>query len=109
MKANNPYYADIAIDREVLQSLPEDGPIDDQLPRLDDIEEDLDNDDDAPEDSISRNFVPAPLPSPNEECAIAETLDRVQANNTPILWPNIDGNPINEFQTPGYIAQAFPG
>ena len=41
--------------------------------------------DDAPEDSISRNFVPVLLPSPNEECAIAKTLDRVQANNTPIL------------------------
>ena len=81
LKANNSYYADIVINREVLQSLPEDSPIDDQLPWLDDIEEDLDNDDNAPEDSISRNFIPVLLLSPNEECAITETLDRVHANN----------------------------
>lgn len=24
------------------------------------------------------------------------------------MWPNIDVCPINEFQTPGYIARAFP-
>lgn len=23
------------------------------------------------------------------------------------MWPSIDGNPVNEFQTPGYIACAF--
>ena len=24
------------------------------------------------------------------------------------MWPDIDGHPINEFQTFGYIARAFP-
>ena len=24
------------------------------------------------------------------------------------MWPEIEGSPINEFQTPGYIARAFP-
>lgn len=66
------------------------------------------NNDDEADDIIASNFVPAPFPSSNEECAIADTLNRMQANNTPLMWPNIDGNPINEFQTPGYIARAFP-
>ncbi|CAG8483324.1 16666_t:CDS:2 [Rhizophagus irregularis] len=38
LKQNNRYYTDIVIDEEVLQSLPEDGPIDDQLPQIDDID-----------------------------------------------------------------------
>jgi hypothetical protein len=59
------------------------------------------------EDTIVSNFVPTPLPSPNEENAIANTLGRMQTNSTPIMWSNIDGSPINEFQTPGYIARAF--
>ena len=32
----------------------------------------------------------------------------MQAGEGPIMWPNIDNNPVNEFQTPGYIACAFP-
>jgi hypothetical protein len=32
----------------------------------------------------------------------------MQSDNAHIMWPNIDGNPVNEFQTPGYIACAFP-
>lgn len=57
---------------------------------------------------VNGNFVPVPLPSPNEERAITDTLNRMQAGEGPIMWPNIDNNPVNEFQTPGYIACAFP-
>lgn len=32
----------------------------------------------------------------------------MQANNTPIMWSNINENSINEFQMPGYIARTFP-
>ncbi|GBC15565.1 ATP-dependent DNA helicase PIF1 [Rhizophagus irregularis DAOM 181602=DAOM 197198] len=108
LKQNNRYYTDIVIDEEVLQSLPEDGPIDDQLPQIDDVEQHFNDDDDVYEDMIGSNFVPAPLPSPNEEQAIGDTLNRMQDNDLPIMWPSIDGTPINEFQTPGYIACAFP-
>ncbi|RGB36292.1 hypothetical protein C1646_814122 [Rhizophagus diaphanus] len=88
--------------------LPEDGPIDDQLPQIDNVEQCFNDDDDVYEDMIRSNFVPAPLPLPNEEQAISNTLNRVQDNDIPITWPNIDGTPINEFQTPSYIACAFP-
>ncbi|CAB4410504.1 unnamed protein product [Rhizophagus irregularis] len=108
LKQNNCYYTDIVIDEEVLQSLPEDGPIDDQLPQIDDVEQRFNDDNDVYKDMIGSKFVPAPLLSPNEEQAISDTLNRVQDNDIPITWPNIDGTPINEFQTSSYIACAFP-
>ena len=96
----------------MLQTLSKNGPIEDLLPHLEDVEgkevNDLDNNGDGLEDSIDSNFVPVPLPSPNEGCAIADALGRMQTDETPLMWPNIDGNPINEFQTSGYIACAFP-
>ena len=92
----------------MLRSLPDNGPIDDQLPQLEDDEESFNDDDDGSEDTIGNNFVPALSPSPNEERRISDTLGRMQTNNSPIMWLNIGGNPITEFQTPGYIVCAFP-
>jgi len=85
LKQNNRYYADIVIDENVLSSLPENGPIDDRLPRIEDTEECSDDDDDNSEDVIGSNFVPAPIPSPNEDRAIADALDRMQDNEPPIM------------------------
>ncbi len=107
MKENNCYYVNIIIDNEVLQSLSKNGPINDLFPEIEDTEDNSDNDDNNSEESISREFVPTLLSSPNKKYAITHTLDRMQNNDTPIMWPNIDGNPINEFQTPGYIVYAF--
>ena len=107
MKENNHYYAIIVIDNKVLQLLPENSLINDHLPEIKDTEDNSDNNDDNPEESISHKFVPTLLSSPNKKYAITHTLDRMQNNDTPIMWPNIDGNPINEFQTPGYIVYAF--
>jgi len=75
----------------------ENGSIGDQLRHFEDEEYQYDDDDDIPEDTIGNNFVSAPFSSPNEECAIGDTLGRMQANDDPIMWPNIDRNPINEF------------
>src|SRR2546421_648113 len=60
------------------------------------------------EDTIVRNFIPAPLPSHGEDRAIDDALGRMQSNNHPVMWPNLGINAINEFNTPGYIARAFP-
>ena len=75
--------------------------------KIEDIDNNFDNDDNNPEESQSREFVSASLPSPNENRTIANTLIRMQNNDSPIMWPNIDENPINEFQISGYIARAF--
>lgn len=109
LKANNRYYNDISIDDEVLQSLPENCSIIDQFQQIQDdqINEDLSNNEFDGE-MISRTFVPILPSSHREDVAIKNALDRMQASNPPLLWPLINNSPINEFQTPGYIACAFP-
>ena len=97
LKQNNRYYGDIVINEEVLLFLSENGSIGDHLPRIEDSENVFNDNDDGSEKIIGSNFVPAPLPYPNEECAINNTFNRMQDNEPPIMWSNIDGNPINEF------------
>ena len=108
LKENNRYYADVVIDEQVLQFLPKNGSIDDQLRHLEDGEYDFDDDNNDPEGTIGSNFIPTPFPSPTEKCAIADACGRIQANDDPIMWPDIDGHPINEFQILCYIACTFP-
>ena len=110
LKENNPYYNDITIDKEILDSLPENGSIFNMLPHIrDEQSEDDDlNDTENGDESISRTFVPLDPPTHREDEAINEALNRIQSNNPPITWPEIEGVPINEFQTPGYMARAFP-
>src|SRR5215212_2921579 len=110
LKKHNGYYKDITIDNEILQTLPENGSVFNILPHLqndqsvDENTDDIENGDEA----ISRTFVPAPPPTQREDVIINDTLDRIQSNNLPLIWPEINGVPISEFQTPGYIARAFP-
>ena len=104
LKENNRYYADIIINYGVLRSLPLDGTIDDQLRDINDDDDYDENEDDV----ITCTFVPLPPSTKGEDIAIRNTLDRIQDENSPMEWPQIDNHPINEFQTPGYIACAFP-
>ena len=106
LKAHNCYYEDIVIDEEILQSLPVNGSIADLLPQK--ITNEISTEEENGEDGIARSFVPLPASTRRKDTAINETLNRMKTNNAPILWPEIDGFPINEFQTPGYIAKAFP-
>ena len=117
MKDNNRYYANIEIDDNALRSLPDDGPVDRHLPQLRDLNDRLrhvedgvgdDRLDHDTEDTIVRNFILAPLPSHGEDRTIDDALGRMQSNNHPVMWPNLGINAINEFNTPGYIARAFP-
>uniref|UniRef100_U9SRZ5 DUF6570 domain-containing protein n=1 Tax=Rhizophagus irregularis (strain DAOM 181602 / DAOM 197198 / MUCL 43194) TaxID=747089 RepID=U9SRZ5_RHIID len=73
LKQNNRYYADVIIDHEILQSLPIDGTINDQLQ---DINEDI-NYDESEDDVITRTFVPLPPSANREDTAIRNTLDRI--------------------------------
>ncbi|CAB4427789.1 unnamed protein product [Rhizophagus irregularis] len=115
LKANNPYYEDIIIDDEILKSLPQNGSIINQIHQIrsdqiidemDDISNENENGHDEG-DAITRSFVPAIPSTQRENAIINDTLDRIQSNEQPVLWPEIDGSPINEFQIPGYIARAF--
>lgn len=115
LKANNQYYTNIIVDNEVLQLLTENGPIDSYLQQIQSTEgqhlsdnETLNDDENETEDILIRNFVPITPPSQSENTAISNTLERMQNKATPIPWPNIDSNPVNEFRTSGYIVRAFP-
>jgi hypothetical protein len=113
LKLNNRYYSNIVIDKEVLRSLPENGSLNDQISRLEDMgcelgseidDEEVDNLDDS---SILNNFVPIPISIPSEERAVADILTRLQTETASVMWPNIDRVFINEFKTSSYIARAF--
>ncbi|CAG8668030.1 15340_t:CDS:2 [Cetraspora pellucida] len=106
LKENNRYYAEITIDKKVLQSLPENGFIEDQLPSNEILAEVSDNE---TEDNVIICTFVSSLPSiDREDVAINEALNRMQNNNSPMVWPNIENTLINEFRTPGYIVYAFP-
>jgi hypothetical protein len=114
LKKNNRYYADIIIDENVLRTLPDDGSIDDRLPQIRNDENRLQLVDDAhrldseTDDTIVRNFILTPIPSPIETHIINDALARMQSEADPVMWLNIGGTAINEFNTSGYIARAFP-
>ena len=57
---------------------------------------------------IIRTFVPLPSSAHCEDIVIKNTFNRIQNENSPIIWPQINDKPVNEFQTPGYIACTFP-
>ncbi|PKK63213.1 hypothetical protein RhiirC2_717135 [Rhizophagus irregularis] len=80
LKANNQYYADIIIDEEALQSLPENCSIADHLPQIenDQLNEDSSEDENGNDNMITRTFVPYLPPSHCEDHAIKSTLNRIQ-------------------------------
>ncbi|RGB33805.1 hypothetical protein C1646_761295 [Rhizophagus diaphanus] len=86
LKKNNPYYNDIIIDTDLLETLPENDSIFNMLPQLqdDELEED-DGDNIEDGEDVSRMFVPS-MPQHNEK---------------------IEGVPINKFYMPGYMVRAF--
>ncbi|GET01250.1 uncharacterized protein LOC113214878 [Rhizophagus clarus] len=62
---------------------------------------------DETDDMIIQNFIPAPIPSRNENCIIDDVLTRMQSESGSVMWLNIGGTAINEFNTSGYIARTF--
>ncbi|CAG8771225.1 6187_t:CDS:2, partial [Rhizophagus irregularis] len=79
------------------------------LPQLQDDESGEDDGDNIEDgEDVSRTFVPLMPPTQREGEAINATLDRMQNDNPSSLWPEIEGVPINEFHTPGYMVRAFP-
>ncbi|GES74199.1 ATP-dependent DNA helicase Pif1-like [Rhizophagus clarus] len=112
------YTYNIIIDDDVLRTLPDDSSIDKYLFQIYDAENrlqfvndeicDTDCLDGETDDMIIQNFIPAPIPSHNENCIIDDALTRMQSESGSVMWPNIGGTAINKFNTLGYIAQAFP-
>ncbi|CAB4484568.1 unnamed protein product [Rhizophagus irregularis] len=68
---------------------------------------DADHLDSETDDTIIRNFIPVPFLLRSENHVINDAFARMQSE-TGLMWPNIDDIAINEFNTPEYIARAFP-
>lgn len=122
LKAHNIFYAEINIDEDALDRLPEDGSVYHQLRHISDnrqhsaqtpIDEQADRLNDGDDnaniaENISQSFIPAPPPELPEIDAINNELERLENDNSPMEWPHVGDTPINEFKEPGYIARAFP-
>ena len=117
LKNNNPYYHHINIDHVNLQALPEHDVI--RIPDENIVDEmNVHNDQQqAPHDPnphnppqpnhnplIPNTFAPVQRPGPNERAAIQAAI----ANDQVLEFPRRGNDPINEFNTEGYIAKAFP-
>ena len=101
---NNPFYANITVDHNALQNLPNDGIPDDLLSAIEHEQQDSQAVADQDQVCNSHSFLPLPNRVPVESDAI-----RAAVNGTdPIQWPDIAPQPINEFTTTGLATQAFP-
>ena len=80
LKANNCYYVEIFINNEVLESLPDDGYIDNQLRHIqDDQNLSIEN------DVVTSTFVPYLLPADSKDVAIKNTIDHMQSKDLSII------------------------
>jgi len=104
LKENNLHYRDIIIDNLALSSLPSDGDISQLISRT--MEDDPR---DQPEDrGIEESGFPN-IPVRDVSDIISMNLRRAEGSGSLDLgeWPDISPNPINEFDTEGYISKAF--
>ena len=108
LKDNNPFYADVVIDFQSLERLPEDG-IPADLPTVDDPQstDQQDPQQEHAEEQIpqqSHSFLPLPQGQQPEQDAIRALINGVD----PLDWPSNDGDSINEFRTEGLASMVFP-
>ena len=112
LQSNNPCYKDITID--YLQLLPEDD-IPSNLLSIDEQEEPVDPHvahfdnplTDEGNNHDSHSFLPLPTRQAREAEAIQATLCD-NPSTSPLTWPEIGGEPINEFRTPFLATMSFP-
>ncbi|KAK3922580.1 3-ketoacyl-CoA thiolase, peroxisomal [Frankliniella fusca] len=120
LKQNNLHYEHIEISEENLSLLPDDGNVIDivntenennadmddvSLSLVDSMANNDENTDEAAE-FVSESFVPA-MPSVNQNHQILNVLNSQESEHV-IDWPMIGKEPLSEFNTAGYICQAFP-
>ena len=120
LKTNNPFFKDIEIDRQVIQSLPENGVPDELRYVIDDNEPSVHVENEGPpqEPTMSANasveelilgndstsFIPMRQRQRKDGAAIQDAVNEVD----PLDWPSTEGNVVNEFKTDGLATMAFP-
>ena len=117
LTANNIYYRTIAIDCNALAMLPEDGDLAGMCTvTLGPSGADSDEEASATQDTDPYNahlpttFIPIAGQRMTEQEAVRQTVHEQHSATTPptVPWPSLDGTPVNEFKTEGYISCAFP-
>ena len=108
---HNKYYNDVTINHDTLEQLP----IDSDLTNLITVSIDSSDlleipvqQDDPYESLMSSTFVPAAATDFTEQQAIRQSIMNQSSNQQYVNWPVTEANPINEFNTEGYMACAFP-
>ncbi|CAB4033970.1 Hypothetical predicted protein, partial [Paramuricea clavata] len=120
LKTNNPFFKNIEIDRDVIQSLPENGIPDELRYVIDENELSVHVENEGPpQDPVmsanasveelvlgsgSTSFIPMRQRQRKEGAAIQDAVNEVD----PLDWPSTEGNLINEFKTDGLATMAFP-
>ena len=109
---NNTYYRHITINTEALALLPEDGNLAGLCsiamdPSTTDQEESQESIDDPYTSHLERSFVPLVTQRLTEQETIRESVHQ-STSQQPLPWPTIGASPVNEFNTEGYMSQAFP-
>lgn len=100
---NNPYYFDIEISEENLNTLPENGNVFDKVVHIiDDTNNQSEENNDTITDEDIVNLV-------TETCVPMFGQPTAPEKAEFVLdWPSIDNQSINEFKTCGYVSMAFP-
>ncbi|KAK3932677.1 ATP-dependent DNA helicase [Frankliniella fusca] len=95
LKANNTYYKDIVISEENISVLPCDGNVIDRIQFV--SSDDLVAASSDSDEKVHESFVPN-----------VSQVDQDHQIKKKLKWPTTCNEPIDEFNTPGYIACAFP-
>lgn len=109
LQQNNPFYKEITIDQDILQSFPENGvpqdlqTMDGTIENQEDMQPDIASDPDSPP-TTTQSFLPTQTRTPTEDSAIQHLVNGAD----PLDWPDVTGQPINEFRTVGLVTMAFP-
>jgi hypothetical protein len=120
LKTNNPFFKDIEIDIDVIQSLQENGIPDELRYVIDENELSVHVENERPpQDPVmsanasveelvlgsgSTSFIPMRQRQRTEGAAIQDAVNEVD----PLDWPSTEGNLVNEFKTDGLATMAFP-
>ena len=102
LKQHNSYYADVVIDEEAAQSLPDDGPFQGVQVDIGDTAEEAEEAQEEQEFGMeAESFVP--------NIAHRSEQHHVSARAAEVLnWPITAREPVNEFRTEGYLTMVFP-
>ena len=114
---HNQYYhsVGVTIDTTALDQLPQDGNISQLVSVAEDTTTDSPStsgtaaaEDGSCEEDLPQSFVPVAVPSMTEQETVQQSVQQRQSSQPTVMWPTIEGMPLNEFTTEGYFTCAFP-